>query len=58
MRSTLTRSATRLDARDALIGCILICAVLAVWQGTRSPRAVHAGVAVLQIVVDYCLSTS
>jgi hypothetical protein len=58
MRSTLTRSAARIEARDALTLAAFICAVIGAWLVTRSPRAVHASLVTLRIVVDYCLSTS
>jgi len=58
MRASLTRLATTLEAREALAAAIVICAVLAAWLVTRSPRAVHASLVALRIVVDYCLSTS
>jgi hypothetical protein len=58
MRSTLIRSATGLDAREALTAAVLIGAALVGWLITRSPRAVHASAIALRIVVNYCLSTS
>ena len=57
MRSALTRSVTSLEARDALTAAVLVCAALGAWLVTRSPRAAHASLVVLRIVVDYCLST-
>jgi hypothetical protein len=58
MRSTLTRSTTTLEAREALAAAIVICAALGAWLVTRAPSVVHAGLVTLRIVVDYCLSTS
>jgi hypothetical protein len=57
MRSTLTRSATGLEAREALAAAVLIGAALVTWLVARSPGAIHASAMALRIVVDYCLST-
>jgi hypothetical protein len=58
MRSTFIRSATSLEAREALTAVVLVGAAFAAWLATHSPRAVHASAVALRIVVDYCLSTS
>jgi hypothetical protein len=57
MRSAVIRLATSLEAREALIATVCICAALGAWLVTRSPGAAHASLVALRIVVGYCLST-
>ncbi len=58
MRSALTRSTVSVQPREVLAAAILLCAASGAWLVSQSPRAVHASLVALRIVVDYCLSTS